>query len=77
MKFKGTKCIEITKSEYDDIKFIEKLSSCQADVVDKVIDYLIKGNKVNQTLPRYVLKDIAYNVYMAIDNDYKYMKVVD
>lgn len=77
MKFKGTKCVEITKSEYDDIRFIQSIASCQADAIDKVIDYLTKDNKVNTTLPRYVLKDIAYNVYMAVDNDYKYMKIVD
>lgn len=77
MVFKKLKCVEITRSEYDDIKFIQSISSCQADAIDKIIDYLIKDNKVNSNLPRYVVKDIAYNLYMTIDNDYKYMKIID
>ena len=77
MKFKGTKCVEIKKSEYDDIKFIDTISHCQAEAVDYVMDYLIKDKKVDANLNAYVLRDLAYNLFMAVMNDYKYMKVVD
>lgn len=77
MLFKKLKCVEITKSEYNDIKFINTISHCQAEAVDYVADYLVKDRKVDANLNAYVLRDLAYNLYMAVMNDYKYMKVVD
>ncbi len=77
MKFKNLKCIEIKQSEYDDIKMINTISSCQAVAVDNVIEYLIRDGKVAPELPRYIIKDMAYNLYMAVINNYKYLKVVD
>lgn len=76
MKFKGTKCIQINQKEYDDIRFIQSIANCQADAVSKIIDYLNK-NKPFQDMPRYMVKEFAYNLYMAVDNSYKYMKIVD
>lgn len=76
MKFKGTKCIEITKSEYDDIRFIDTISTCQANAIDNVIDYLNR-NKPFQDMPRHMVKEFAYNIYMAVINNYRYMKIVD
>ena len=77
MKFKKLKCIEITKSEYDDILFIKSISTCQADAEDKIIEYLVKDKKVVDTLPNFILKEMAYNVYMAVIYNYKYLKVVE
>lgn len=77
MKLKGTKCIEILKSEYDDIKFIDTISSCIADAEDNVVDYLIRDRKIDIKLPNFIIRKIAYNLYMAVTNDYKYMKVVN
>ena len=67
MKFnKDNKCIEITKSEYDDIKFIISISTCFKNSVEKTMEYLKTNNK-----------DKAYNLVMAVENDYKYMKIVE
>ena len=62
---KDNKCIEITKSEYDDIKFIISISTCFVNSVEKTMEYLKTNNK-----------DKAYNLVMAVENDYKYMKIV-
>ncbi len=77
MKFKNNKCIEITKSEYDDIMFINDISSCSRVAIDNVKEYLIRDNKINRKLDSFELELIAYNLYMATINNYKYMKVVD
>lgn len=73
--FKKNKCVSITKSEYDDIRFINNISSCSKEAVENVLEYLVRDNKVNQKLDRFILLEIAYNLYMAVMNDYKYMKV--
>ena len=75
MKFRGTKCIELTKTEYDDIKFIQSIETCSKDGIDKVIDYL-NESKPFQDMPRYIVKDYAYNLYMTVQNDYKYTKII-
>lgn len=75
MVFKKTKCVSITKSEYDDIKFIDTISTCSKDAIEKVRDYLIRDGKINLKLDDLIKTELAYNLYMAVMNDYKYMKV--
>lgn len=77
MTFKKNKCINISKSEYEDIQFIDAISSCSADAIDNVKAYLIKDRKVDLKLDDFTLREIAYNLYMAVINNYKYMKVGD
>lgn len=77
MKFKGTRCIEITKTEYDDIMFINSISTCTADAEDKVTEYLIRDKKINTELPNYIIRQAAYKLYQAVINNYNYLKVVD
>ena len=75
LTFKKNKCISISKSEYEDIQFIDTISSCQAEALSNVKDYLIKDGKVNLKLDNFTLCEIAYNLYMAVTNNYKYMRV--
>lgn len=77
MTFKKTKCISISKSEYEDIQFIDAISSCSADAIDNVKEYLIRDRRVDLKLDDFTLREIAYNLYMAVINNYKYMKVGD
>lgn len=76
MLFKNLKCVQISESEYEDVSFIINVSSCPANAEDNLADYLIKDKKVDVNLHPYVLKQLAYNLYSAVMNDYKYMKVV-
>lgn len=73
--FKRLKCKSITKSEYDDIRFIDTISSCSREAVENVKEYLIRDNKVDLKLDDFVITELAYNLYMAVINNYKYMKV--
>ncbi len=75
MTFKKNKCISISKSEYEDIQFIDTISSCQADALDNVKDYLIKDRKIDLKLDDFTICEMAYNLYMAVINNYKYMEV--
>jgi len=75
MEFKKLKCIKISKSEYDDIKFINSISSCSKEAIDNVKEYLIRDGKVDLKLNDFVLSELAYNLYNAVINDYKYLKV--
>lgn len=75
MKFRKTKCVSISKSEYDDIRFIDTISSCSRDAIEKVKDYLIRDGKIDLKLDEFVKIEIAYNLYNAVINDYKYLKV--
>ena len=75
MKFKKLKCVSISQSEYDDIKFIDTISSCSKEAVENVKDYLIKDRKVDLKLDDFILCELAYNLYMAVVNNYKYLKV--
>lgn len=76
MRFKDLKVVEITESEIEDVKFIQSISSCQADAVDKLSDYLVRDKKVVSSLPNYIIKDMAYNLYMTVENNYKYTKII-
>ena len=77
MKFVKTKCIEITKSEYDDIKFIWEISTCFKDACDNVIEYLIKDHRIDIKETSYSkLRDMAHNLVMAVLNDYKYLTII-
>ncbi len=75
MKFKKLKCVSISQSEYDDIKFIDTISSCSKEAVENVKDYLIKDRKIDLKLDDFILCELAYNLYMAVVNNYKYLKV--
>ena len=75
MEFKKLKCISISKSEYDDIRFINNISSCTKEAVENVKEYLIRDRKVDLKLPDFILSELAYNLYMAVMNDYNYLKV--
>lgn len=65
MKFKNNKCIEITQNEYNHIKYLISASTCLSDVVRKTMEYLKTDNE-----------DKAFNLVMAVENGYKYMKIV-
>lgn len=65
MKFKNNKCIEITQTEYNHIKYLISASTCLADAVRKTMDYLKNDNQ-----------DKAFNLVMDVENGYKYMKIV-
>ena len=75
MKFKRLKCVSISQSEYDDIKFIDTISSCSKEAVENVKSYLIRDRKVDLKLDDFILCELAYNLYMAVVNNYKYLKV--
>lgn len=64
MKFKNNKCIEITQNEYNYIKYLISASTCLADAVRKTMEYLKTDNE-----------DKAFNLVMAVENGYKYMKI--
>lgn len=76
MLFKNLKCVQISESEYEDVKFIIGISSCPAVAEDNISNYLIKDKKVDLNLNPYVLKKLAYNLYSAVLNNYKYMKII-
>ena len=76
MKFKNLKCIEITKKEFKDIKFINTIATCQAHAVELTSKYLSENNNFS-SLPNSIINTMAYNLYMAVINEYKYLKVVD
>lgn len=65
MKFKNNKCIEITQKEYNHIKSLINSSTCLADAVKKTMEYLETDNE-----------DKAFNLVMAVENGYKYTKIV-
>lgn len=75
LKFKRLKCVSISQSEYDDIKFIDTISSCSKEAVENVKSYLIRDRKVDLKLDDFILCELAYNLYMAVVNNYKYLKV--
>lgn len=75
MKFKRLKCVSISQSEYDDIKFIDTISSCSKEAVENVKSYLIRDRKVDLKLDDFILCELAYNLYMAVVNNYKYLRV--
>jgi len=58
------KKVEISKENYDKIKSIIKESSCMAVAYDKVE----KEFNLNY--------DSAFRITQAVDNDYKYLKVI-
>jgi len=60
-----SKKVEITGNNYSIIKDIIKNSSCMAKAYDSVQE------RFNLT------RDQAYKITQAVDNDYKYLKVVD
>ena len=64
MQFKNNKCIEITQTEYNHIKHLISASTCLADAVKKTIEYLKTDNQ-----------DKVFNLVMAVENGYKYMKI--
>lgn len=64
MKFKNNKCIEITQHEYNHIKYLISASTCLADAVRNTMKYLKTDNE-----------DKAFNLVMAVENGYKYMKI--
>ena len=60
-----SKKVEITKVNYSIIKDIIKNSSCMAKAYESVQE------KFNLS------RDQAYKITQAVDNDYKYLKVID
>ena len=60
-----SKKVEITGNNYSIIKDIIKNSSCMAKAYDSVQE------RFNLT------RDQAYKITQAVDNDYKYLKIVD
>ena len=75
MKFKRLKCVSISQSEYDDIKFIDTISSCSKEAIENVKSYLIRDRKVDLKLDDFILCELAYNLYMAVVNNYKYLRI--
>ena len=75
MVFKKGKCVELTKAEYDDIQFIISISSCMRVGMENIGDYLIKDHKVSGNIDSWLLGEIEYNLYIAVSNNYKYLKV--
>ena len=68
MKIVNGKLKEISAFEYDDIKAITRMMSCYKDGEDMTLEYLgLENNPANRR--------IAWNVLMAVMNDYKYFKV--
>lgn len=69
MKFNNKgKCISIKKSEYEDIKFIWTISSCNIDFEEKVQSYLLQ-KKIPAT------RKVAFELGQAVLNDYKYLNI--
>lgn len=75
MIFKNGRCVKISKADYEDVKFIISISSCNKAACDNVRDYLIKDRKVDKGMPLFIIENLAFNLVMAVSNNYKYMKV--
>lgn len=69
MKIVNSKLKEITRDEYEDIKSISRMMTCIKDGEDMMVQYL--GLKDSNAARR-----VAYNVLMAVINDYKYFKII-
>lgn len=74
MEFKKCKCVKITKKELEDVRFISESSTCVADAVDKLSEYLII-DVFKRELPKYEVRNMAFNLYQAVTNKYKYLKL--
>lgn len=69
IKLKNGKLKEISRDEYEDIKSISRMMTCLKDGEDMMIQYLgLVDNAANRR--------IAFNVLMAVINDYKYFRIV-
>lgn len=82
LKFKNSKLVECTQKEFDKIKSIYDHSSCFAGAQAITYVLLVSGQLQYKTkenckyLSTTVVKDMAFNVLMAVVNKYKYLKVV-
>lgn len=70
MKIVDGKLKEISRKEYDDIKYIALMKTCIKDGETIVREYLGLEDK-------WPNNEIAYNVLMAVEHDYKYFKITD
>ena len=74
MVIKKSKVVSLTKSEYEDLKFIIESGSCPKDAMDKIEKYVLE---LFPNMNKYESNAVSFYCYQAIVYNYKYLKIIE